>query len=119
VVEEDVPCLKVSEIGLMWEIEAQSEPKRHGFARGGMFKPLVPDAAIDIDGFAQMCLNAARFSGTSAHHLVPLPISRPVSRMSPPSQVTSLVLSCLLPLTGMILLRTALQGLTRGDVSIH
>jgi len=70
VVEEDQPCRKISEVGVMWEIEVQSEPTRHGFARGGIFKPLIPDAAIDIDGFAQMCLNAARFSGTSAHHLV-------------------------------------------------
>ena len=70
VVEEDQPCLKLNEIGLMWEIEVQSDPKRRGFARGGIFKPLVPDATIDIDAFAQMCLNAARFFGTSAQHLV-------------------------------------------------
>jgi lysozyme family protein len=70
VVDEDIPSRKISEIGLIWEIEVQSEPTRHGFARGGIFKPLVRDPAIDIDGFAQMCLNAARLSGTSAHHLV-------------------------------------------------
>jgi lysozyme family protein len=70
VVEENLPCLKISEVGLMWEIEVQSDPKRHGFARGGMFKPLVSEPEVDIDGFAQMCLNAARFFGTSAHHLV-------------------------------------------------
>ena len=70
IVEEDLPCLKISEVGVMWEIEVQSEPKRRGFARGGIFKPMIPEPEVDIDGFAQMCLNAARFSGTSAHHLV-------------------------------------------------
>ncbi len=70
VVEEFEPCVKLGEVGVMWEIEVQPEPKRRGFARGGIFKPVLSDAVVDIDGFAQMCLNAARFFGTSAHHLV-------------------------------------------------
>jgi lysozyme family protein len=70
VVEEDQPCLKLEEVGLMWKIEVQSDPKQTGFARGGIFKPLIPDPVVDIDAFAQLCLNAARFHGTSAHHLV-------------------------------------------------
>jgi lysozyme family protein len=74
VVELEEPSRKIGEVGQLWEIEVQSKngPKRHGFARASLFKNATKDPAVDVDNFAQLCLNAARFSHTSAHHLVAL-----------------------------------------------
>jgi lysozyme family protein len=69
-IDPGLRCKKLGEVGQNWEIEVQSEPKRRGFARGGIFSPIVLDGTVDIDGFAQLCLTAARHFQTSAHHLV-------------------------------------------------
>ncbi|MCK1385530.1 DUF2272 domain-containing protein [Bradyrhizobium sp. 21] len=71
-------CKKLREIGpsgeaQIWEIEVQSTPPRRGFARGGIFLPMVDgNDTVDLDSFAQMCLTSARELKTSAHHLVAL-----------------------------------------------
>src|SRR5262249_44395288 len=68
------PIKKIAEVGTRWEIEVQLKGggTKHGFARGGLFKAQTIDPVVDLEGFAQMCLDAARLNGTSAHHLIAL-----------------------------------------------
>jgi lysozyme family protein len=74
VIEENEPVKKLSEVGEKWEIEVQLNGggTKHGFARGGIFKAQTLDPVVDIDNFAQMCLDAARLNKTSAQHLIAL-----------------------------------------------
>jgi lysozyme family protein len=73
-IEEDEPVKKLAQIGERWEIEVQMQGGgiKHGFARGGLFKPQTIDPVVELESFAQMCLDAARLNGTSAQHLIAL-----------------------------------------------
>lgn len=71
-IQRDEPVKKIKEHGERWEIEVELRGggTKHGFARGGIFVAQTVDPVVDIETFAQMCLDAARLNETSAHHLV-------------------------------------------------